>query len=72
MTETPQEIGRRIGRAMARDAIAEGMPSGWTGLDAQDADRATAAGLEPDTAAWADMEAAAREEYEHRVREAAR
>lgn len=49
---------------MARDARAEDMPAEWTGLDPQDADVATAAGLAPDTAGWAEMEAAARTEFE--------
>jgi hypothetical protein len=58
------EIGRRIGRAMAGDAKAEGMPHRWTGLDAQDGDIATAAGIEPDTEEWEVMARAARREYE--------
>jgi len=31
--------GTKIGRAIARDVIADGMPREWTGLDPQDADQ---------------------------------
>jgi prephenate dehydrogenase len=57
------EVGRRIGRAMARDAKAEGMARDWTGLDPQDADVATAAGLVPDDEEWGEMERAARRAF---------
>lgn len=33
------DLGRRIGEAMARDVLAEGMPREWTGLDPQDLER---------------------------------
>lgn len=36
---TAESIGREIGRAIARDVVAAGMPREWTGLDPQDADR---------------------------------
>jgi hypothetical protein len=36
---TEQAVGQRIGRAIARDVITEGMPREWTGLDAQDAEQ---------------------------------
>ena len=37
---TPEEIhGMYIGHAMARDVIAENMPTEWTGLDPQDAEQ---------------------------------
>ena len=36
---TGPTVGRRIGRAMARDVLAESMPREWTGLDPQDADQ---------------------------------
>ncbi len=32
------KLGELIGRAIARDVIAEKMPSEWSGLDPQDAD----------------------------------
>lgn len=57
---TAVRIGLEIGRAMARDAIAEEMDDSWSGLDAQDGDRATQAGIEPGTHEWKAMEAAAR------------
>lgn len=38
-TEQATEIGTKIGQAIARDVLAEGMPREWTGLDAQDADQ---------------------------------
>jgi hypothetical protein len=60
---TPRQIGARIGQAIARDVLAENMPREWTGLDPQDADQATAAGLRPDTAQWAAMERAAKAAY---------
>lgn len=34
-----EQIGRRIGEAMARDVLAEHMPREWTRLDAQDGDQ---------------------------------
>lgn len=36
---TAQEIGTKIGKAIARDVLAEDMPRKWTGLDAQDVDQ---------------------------------
>jgi hypothetical protein len=40
MTTTNETtIGERIGEAMARDVIADGMSQEWTGLDPQDADQ---------------------------------
>ena len=36
---TTREIGERIGRAIARDVLAEDMPHTWSGLDAQDGDQ---------------------------------
>jgi hypothetical protein len=56
-TETAEQIGQRIGRAMARDVIAEGMPRDWTGLDPQDADQIPA-GVDHDP-----IEAAAKAAY---------
>lgn len=62
-TTTPAALGTQIGRAIARDVLAEDMPRAWTGLDAQDGDRLIAAGIQPDTDAWAVAEQAAREAY---------
>jgi hypothetical protein len=55
--------GEQVGRAIARDAIAEGMPLTWTGIDPQDGDVLLSAGLEPDTAQWDAAESAARDEF---------
>jgi hypothetical protein len=63
------EVGRRIGRAMARDARAEDMSTEWAGLDAQDGDVATEAGLVPDTPEWETMEAEARRKFEACLRD---
>jgi hypothetical protein len=63
-TSRATEVGRAIGEAMARDAKAEDMPREWTGIDPQDGDRATAAGIVPDTDEWDEMERSAREAYE--------
>lgn len=60
---TAKSIGEKIGRAMARDVLAEDMPREWTGLDAQDGDVATGAGLRPGTDEWEEMEQAARRAY---------
>jgi hypothetical protein len=38
-SDKEREIGIRIGRAIARDVIADAMPREWTGLDPQDADQ---------------------------------
>lgn len=44
MDDRIMATARYVGRAMARDVIAEGMPREWTGLDPQDADLITAYG----------------------------
>lgn len=62
------EIGTRVGKAIARDVVADGLPREWTGLDAQDGDVLTAAGLTPGTAEWAEAEAAAEAAYREAVR----
>jgi hypothetical protein len=36
--KTATEIGMKIGKGIARDVIADGLPREWTGLDPQDAD----------------------------------
>ena len=51
--EQAVEAGRAVGRAIARDVIAEDMPREWTGLDAQDGDQLTSAGIDPGTTAYA-------------------
>jgi hypothetical protein len=56
-------LGRQIGNAIARDVLASGMPRTWTGLDAQDGDQLTAAGILPDTADWEQAECAARDAF---------
>lgn len=65
--ETPAEVGTRVGRAIARSVIAEDLPRGWTGIDPQDGDQFTAAGIEPGTPEWAAAEAAAEAEYRRLV-----
>lgn len=55
MATTTQEIGRRIGQAIARDTIADDLPREWTGLEAQDGDQIPL---------WATTEADAMEEIE--------
>jgi hypothetical protein len=69
-TTNASEVGRTIGNAMARDTMAEGMPREWTGIDAQDGDRATAAGITPDSPEWGEMVQAAREAYEAAIESA--
>jgi len=61
--QTPTELGTFIGRAIARDVLADDMPRKWTGLDPQDGDHLTAAGIEPDTDDWTRAEAAAKTAY---------
>jgi hypothetical protein len=58
---TTQEIGTRIGKAIARDVIAEDMPREWTGLDPQDADQIPD-GMDRDA-----VEAVAKEVYEREI-----
>lgn len=57
------EVGAKIGRAMARDVLAENMPSKWMGLDPQDADIATDDGINPDTTEWVEMNSSAKKTY---------
>ncbi len=56
---TNARIGERIGRAIARDTLAEKMPHDWTGIDAQDGDQFQLAGIAPDTPEWREAEAEA-------------
>ncbi len=60
---TQTRLGADIGRAIARDVLADGMPQEWTGLDAQDGDELTAAGIVPGTIEWAEAEGAAKAAY---------
>jgi hypothetical protein len=62
------KVGAAVGRTMARDVVADGLPREWTGLDPQDGDRLTAAGIEPGTPEWNEAEEAARVAYEETVR----
>ena len=57
------EIGTRIGRAIARDVLADDLPREWTGLDAQDGDQLMAAGYRVGTDDWAAAESAAQTAY---------
>lgn len=57
------EVGTKIGRAIARDVLADDMPREWTGIDPQDGDIATEAGINPDTAEWNEMESSAEKAY---------
>lgn len=59
----PSTIGAMIGHAIARDVKAEGMPREWTGLSPEDGDRIVAAGIQPDSAEWAEAEQAAKVAY---------
>jgi hypothetical protein len=59
--QTVESVGRRIGRAIAQDVIAQGMPRNWTGLDAQDAEQI------PDGMDHDAVEAVAKREYLIRV-----
>jgi hypothetical protein len=63
---TANDIGKRIGRAMANDAMADGMPTEWTGLDAQDGDELLALGIDADDPEWAAAEDSAQFEF-HRI-----
>ena len=60
-------IGIRIGRAIARNVLAEDLPRAWTGLDPQDGDQLRAAGIKPNTNAWDQAVLAAHEEYDRLV-----
>ena len=62
-TKTAEQIGRRIGRAIARDVLAGVMSREWTGLDPQDGDQLTAAGIVPDSSDWDKACTAAHETY---------
>ena len=37
--DAEEQLGRELGRAIARDALADGADLVWTGLDPQDVDR---------------------------------
>lgn len=60
---TATDIGERVGRAIARDVLADDMPREWTGIDPQDGDKITRAGVRPGTPEWAEAEEAARVAY---------
>jgi len=61
--EAAREVGQRVGRAMAADVLREDMPREWTGIDAQDGDQFTAAGIAVDTPEWEEALDAARVAY---------
>ena len=56
-------LGKKIGNAIARDVLASDIPRTWTGLDAQDGDQLTAAGITPDSPEWEQAETAARDAF---------
>ncbi len=66
-TRNPEEIGRFVGRAIARDVLREGMPREWTGLDSQDTDAIVAAGLPFGSAGYLTAEREAEAEYRRRI-----
>lgn len=61
------EIGTKVGQAIAKSVISEDMPRQWTGLDAQDGDQLTAAGIEPNTPEWTAAEDAAEKAYREAI-----
>jgi hypothetical protein len=61
---TPEQIGTRVGAAIARDVLAEDMPRKWTGLDPIDGDVLISAGIAAGTPEWERAEAAAKIEYQ--------
>lgn len=60
-TETIESVGRRIGQAMAKDTIADLLPTEWTGLTAEDVDQIPA-GMDVE-----EVERVARDEYESAI-----
>jgi hypothetical protein len=58
------EIGTRIGKAIADTCRTEGIEPVWTGIEAQDGDLLTAAGIEPRTQEWSAAEDAAEAAFE--------
>ena len=65
-TTTPEQIGTRVGAAIARTARDEGLHGAgltWTGIEPQDGDQFTAAGIEPNTPEWDAAEDYARIAY---------
>lgn len=65
---TAREIGTIIGQAIARDVIAnDDLSREWTGIEDQDGDQLTAAGIEPGTAEWSEAEESAEEAYTARL-----
>jgi len=67
MTDTTTTIGTLVGQAIARDTLADGLPREWTGIDDQDADQFTAAGLVPGSSEWEQAEAEAQTAFEAAV-----
>lgn len=64
------KIGKMIGRAIARDVMADhdmmadGMTRKWTGLSPEDGDQLTAEGILRGTPEWETAEDAAQMEYD--------
>jgi hypothetical protein len=66
-----KEIGAKVGKAVARDVLGcSDLPRHWTGLDPQDGDQLTAAGIEPGTPEWEEADAAAEAAYYAALRQA--
>lgn len=69
---TAQEIGARIGNAIARDVLATPeLDAEWSGIDEQDFEQMRAAGIEADTADERLSLAAARRAYDRIIGERA-
>jgi hypothetical protein len=69
INETAKRVGESVGEAIARDVLqGRDLSRAWTGLDPQDGDRLTAAGILPGTPEWDEAEAAAEQAYLRLVR----
>ena len=67
-TSRAELVGSRIGTAMGREVLADAdMGREWTGIEAQDADQFTAAGIEFGSAEWAEAEAHAERAYREMI-----
>ena len=65
-----KRVGEIVGRAIARDVLAEpDWPREWCGLNGEDGDQITEAGILPDTPEWYVAIEAARKAYETALRE---
>jgi hypothetical protein len=68
MTRRQRKTAVLVGRAIARDVIAENWDRRWIGLEPQDADRFMAAGLDPDTSEWEVATRVAKQSYRSYLR----